>query len=222
MVDFHDNPVPPSGDRRTWPNLVTKEFCHAQADARRSYFPETAVSSPFVNMIAGPLDYTDGWFDLNNAHSRERVFEEIPGTVAAEVAKLIVAYSGWTVLPDSPEAYLEKGDLFDCIRQMPAGFDSFKILDGKIGQFITVAREAGDDWFVGSLTNREGKTIEIDFAFLPEGQDYQATFYEDAEETHFLNNKEAYQIKKLQISSGAKIKIRMAPGGGNAIHLKKI
>ena len=125
MVNFHDNPVPPSGDRRTYPNLVTKEFCHSQADAKRSYFPETAVTSPFVNMLAGPVDYCDGWFDLSNNLYRQRVFQKIPGTVAAEVAKLIIAYSGWRVLPDSPEEYLKKDDLFDCIRKMPPQFDSF-------------------------------------------------------------------------------------------------
>jgi alpha-glucosidase len=74
-------------------------------------------------------------------------------------------------------------------------------------------RKAGDDWFVGSLTNRDEHTIETDFAFLPDGQNDQATFCGDAAEAHFLNNKESYQIKVLQVSSGSKIKIRMAPPG---------
>ena len=222
MVDFHDNPVPPSGDMRTWPNLVTKEFCFAQADGKRCYFPETAVSSPFINMLAGPIDYTNGWFDLNSAQSRVHVVVDIPGTVAAEVAKLIVVYSGLMVLPDSPEEYLKKEDLFDCVRKMPAQFEGFQVLDGKIGEFISVARKAGKDWFVGSLTNRDERTIEIDFNFLPKGQNYKATFYEDTNDTHFLNNKESYRIKELELNSDSKIKIRMAPGGGNAIYLKKI
>ncbi|MCD6347134.1 MAG: glycoside hydrolase family 97 catalytic domain-containing protein, partial [Bacteroidales bacterium] len=219
MVDFHDNPVPPSGDRRTWPNLMTKEFGHSQADAMKSYFPKTAVISPFVNMIAGPLDKCDGWFDLNTAQSRVKVFQEIPGTVAAEVAKLIVNYSGWNILPDSPEEYLKKDDLFDCIRKMPAQFDCFKVLDGQIGEYITVARGAGDNWFIGSLTNREARNINIDFSFLPDGESYQATFYEDAEATHFLKNKEAYQIRKQIVNSNTRLTIRMAPGGGHAIYL---
>ncbi|MCF6357535.1 MAG: glycoside hydrolase family 97 catalytic domain-containing protein, partial [Draconibacterium sp.] len=67
IVNFHDNPVPPSGDRRTWPNLITKEFGHSQADAKRSYFPETIVTAPFVNMLAGPLDLCNGWFALDSA-----------------------------------------------------------------------------------------------------------------------------------------------------------
>jgi len=221
MVDFHDNPVPPSGDRRTYPNLVTKEFGHSQADAMKSYFPEKPVTSNFVNMIAGPIDMCNGWFDLNNAHSRVRVFQEIPGTVAAEVAKLIVVYTGWVVLPDSPEEYLKKDDLFDCIRKMPAQFDSFKILDGEIGEFITVVRGAGNDWFIGSLTNREACEITIDFSFLPEGKKYEATIYGDAAGTHYQSNKEAYQISKQSIDRSSKLVVKMAPGGGNAIYLKE-
>lgn len=222
MVNFHDSPVPPSGDRRTYPNLVTKEFGHSQADAKKSYFPEKAVTSPFINMIAGPLDMCNGWFDLNGAHSRVKVFEEIPGTVAAEVAKLIVCYTGWMVLPDSPEAYLKKNDLFDCIRNMPAQFNGFKVIDGVIGEYISVARRAGDDWFIGSLTNRDPRTIAIDFSFLPKNNTYEATFYEDADDTHFLNNKESYSIRKHLVNSETRLSIKMAAGGGNSIYLKKI
>ncbi|MCD6355050.1 MAG: glycoside hydrolase family 97 catalytic domain-containing protein [Prolixibacteraceae bacterium] len=225
MVDFHDNPIAPSGDRRTWPNLITKEFGHSQADAKKSYFPETAVTAPFVNMLAGPLDMCNGWFSLNTAfgNGRHRVFEEIPGTVAAEVAKLIVTYGGWYVLPDAPEEYLKKDDLFDCIRRMPAQFDSFKVLNGEIGEFISVARKAGDDWFVGSLTNRESRELKINFDFLDAGKKYVATFYEDTPETDFLNNKEAYKIRNdIQVKKGTIEKVQLAPGGGNAIWIHPV
>jgi len=223
MVVFHDNPVPPSGDRRTFPNLIAKEFCHAQADAKCSYFPETIVTSCFVNMLAGPLDMTNGWFGLNGAISRPKVFKEIPGTVAAEVAKLIVIYSGLTVLPDSPEEYLKKEDLFDCIRKMPSQFDSYKVLDGEIGKYIIVARQSGLNWFIGSLTNRDKRTLNVDFRFLPKGESYQATFYEDTQDTHFLNNKESYRVRKdIKVNRNTKLKIYLAPGGGNSIWLKKL
>lgn len=222
MVNFHDNPVPPSGDRRTWPNLVTKEFGHSQADAKRSYFPETAVNTAFINMISGPLDMCNGWFDLNKAQSRVKVFEEIPGTVVAEVAKLIVMYTGWMVLPDSPEEYLKKENLFDCIRKMPSQFDGFKVIDGNIDEFISVARKDGDDWFIGSLTNRDPRSIVIDLSFLPKNRKYQATIYDDAEYSHFLNNKESYNIRKQYLDANTKLVIKMGAGGGNAIYLKDI
>ncbi len=220
MVNFHDNPIPPSGDRRTWPNLVTKEFCHSQADAHRSYFPETAVNMPLINMIAGPVDACNGWFDLNEAHSRVKVFEEIPGTVVAEVAKLIVVYTGWMVLPDSPEEYLKKEDLFDCIRSMPPQFDSFKVLDAQLDEYIIVARKAGNAWFIGSLTNREPRILKIKLDFLDQNKQYEAMIYEDAPETHFLDNKERYRIRTHNnVDYTSTIEAKLGPGGGHVIRL---
>ncbi len=221
LVDFHDGPIPPSGDRRTWPNLITKEFCWAQADAKSSYFPETAVSAPFINMIAGPLDMTNGWFGLNNAHSRERVFVEIPGTVTAEVAKLIVVNSGLTVLPDAPEEYLKKNDLFDCIRKMPPQFDNIKVVNGEIGEFITIARKAGENWFVGSLTNRKSREISIDLGFLDADTKYRATLYKDAKDSHFIKNKESYTIERITIDTKTDLSVFLAPGGGHAMYIEK-
>ena len=130
--------------------------------------------------------------------------------------------SGWMVLPDSPEEYLEKEDLFDCIRKMPAQFDSFKILDGKIGEYISVARQAGDNWFIGLLTNREPLNVNIDLKFLPKGENYLATIYSDTEDTHYLQNKESYKVKSLKVSAGDKLDFYMAPGGGGSIYLEKI
>ncbi|RLD77051.1 MAG: alpha-glucosidase, partial [Bacteroidetes bacterium] len=124
--------------------------------------------------------------------------------------------------PDAPEEYLKKDDLLDCIRKMPAQFDGFRVLDGEIDKFICVARKAGDDWFIGSLTNREARTITIDLSFLPENKKYEATLYEDVEDSHFLDNKESYKIRKQLVDSNTKLNIKMGAGGGNAIYIKDV
>jgi alpha-glucosidase len=176
-------------------------------------------------MLAGPLDLCNGWFGLNDAfgNGRHKVFENIPGTVAAEVAKLIVVYGGCFVLPDAPEEYLKKEDLFDCIRQMPAHFESYKVVAGEIGEFITVARKSGNEWFVGSLTNRQSRELEINFNFLNEGKKYIATFYEDTPETDFMNNKEDYRIREnIQVDKNSLATIKLAAGGGNAIWIRPV
>ncbi len=221
-VDFHDGPIAPNGEQRTYPNLMAKEYGHAQADAKRSYYPETAVNQPLINMIAGPLDLTNGWFDLNNAQSRVRVFKEIPGTAVAEVAKLITIYSGWMVLPDSPEEYAKKDDLFECIRRMPPQFDGFKVLDAQLDGYVSIARKAGDNWFIGSLTNREERTITLNLNFLPKGKKYEATIYSDADDSHFLNNKESYIISQKTIDNATSITVHLGAGGGNVLYLKQI
>ena len=222
FVDFHDAPVPPSGDSRTYPNILTREYCHSQADAKRSYWPETAVSSPFINGLTGSIDLCDGWYDLEGAESRVRVFEPIPGTAAAENAKLVVNYSGLKVLPDAPEEYNKKYDLFGFIRKLPDTFDDVKIINDVIGESITVIRRAGDEWFIGSLTNRQPRTLNISLDFLDNGKEYDITLYEDADDTDFLNNKEKYRIKKVKGNNKTVIKAKLAPGGGQAVWIRPV
>ncbi len=220
LVNFHDGPVPPSGDYRTFPNAITREYCHAQADAKRSYWPETAVSSVFINMIAGPLDMTNGWYGFDGAEKRERVFEFIPGTVAAETAKTVVFFSGLTVLPDAPEEYLKKDDIFDFIRRLPGKFEDFKVLQGEIGASVVIARKSGNDWFIGGLTNREERIVDVDTDFLDPGLNYLATLYKDAPDTHFIDNREAYSIEELSLEENDALQVRMAPGGGFALWIR--
>ncbi|WP_158293239.1 glycoside hydrolase family 97 catalytic domain-containing protein [Tamlana fucoidanivorans] len=220
-VNFHDGPLPPSGDRRTWPNLVTREYGHSQADAKRSYYPETVVNQVFINMITGPLDMCNGWFGFEEAESRVRVFEKIPGTVAAEVAKLAVLFSGIHVIPDSPEEYNKKSDLFEFVKTLPDSFDELKIINGTIDEFVTVGRRKGDDWYIGSLTNRDSRVISIDLSFLKEGETYKATLFEDAPNSHFLNNQETYIITRKTVAKGDVLNVKLAPGGGHAIRLIK-
>ncbi len=220
LVDFHDQPVPPSGNSCTFPNIITRGYCHSQADAKRSYWPETAVSSPFINGLTGSLDLCNGWYDLDGAESRERVFEPIPGTVAAENAKLVVNYSGLSVLPDAPEEYLKKPDLFEFIRVLPNTFDEVKIFNDVIGESITVARRSGNQWFMGSLTNRDARTLSILLDFLEKGVKYNITLYEDADDTYFIDNKEAYKVKRITGDNTTVIKANLAAGGGQAIWIR--
>jgi hypothetical protein len=220
-VNFHDSPLPPSGDRRTWPNLVTREYGHSQADAKRSYYPETVVNQVFINMITGPLDMCNGWFDFENAESRVRVFEKIPGTVAAELAKLTVLFSGIHILPDAPEEYNKKSDLFNYVKTLPDTFDEFKIIDGQIDEFVIVGRRKGEDWYVGSLTNRDSRELDLNLSFLTDNANYSVTLYEDTFNSHFLNNQETYKITQKTVKKGDILKIKLAPGGGNAIKLIK-
>jgi alpha-glucosidase len=221
-VNFHDNPIPPSGDERTWPNILTREYCHSQADAMYSYYPETAVSSAFINLLSGPVDMCNGWYAFNNAESRPKVFKFLPGTVAAENAKLIVIFSGMSVLADAPEAYLAKPDMFSLIKSLPTSFDEYKVLGGDIESYISVARRDGDDWFVGSLTTREARKITLELDFLETGAKYTAYLFEDSPDTHFIDNREAYQTRTMQVDAETSITIQLAPGGGNAIRIEKL
>lgn len=220
LVDFHDNPIPPNGESRTWPNVITREYCHSQADAHRSYFPETAVSAPFINMLTGALDMCNGWFGFNNAESRVKVFEKIPGTVAAETAKLAVVFSGLQVLSDAPEEYRKKADLFDFIKNLPDSFDQYRVFGGDPDSYIIVGRRKGENWYIGCLTNRDAREVELPLTFLHRGVKYDVTQFSDAPDSHYENNREAYRIEKSVKSSLDTLRIKMAPGGGQAIRIE--
>ncbi len=219
LVDFHDGPIPPSGETRTWPNLITREYCHAQADGMRSFVPKTFVTTVFVNMVAGPLDMDNGMFDLKNSKTqRPRVFQEIPSTIVAETARTLITFSGLTVIPDSADSYRKHRQLFDFIAAEKMPWDESRTLDGKIGQFITMMRRSGDTVLIASATNEEARTLKIPLTFLDEGT-YQATLYEDAPDAHYLNNREAYTVRQQTVTNQSVIEAKMAPGGGHCIRL---
>lgn len=222
MVNFHDNPIPPSGDVRTWPNVLAREYCHSQADAKYSYYPETAVSAAFINLLSGSLDMCNGWYGFEGCEERPKVFQFIPGTVAAENAKLVVFFSGLSVLPDSPENYREKPDLFDFVKYLPDRFEEYLVLNGGIESFITVARRSGSSWYVGSLTTREPRILHIKLDFLKPGLTYRAFLFEDADDTHFIHNREQYQTRVIEVDSASELTIQLAPGGGNAIRIEPL
>jgi len=223
VCDFHDGPVPPSGDRRTFPNYVTREFCHSQSDAMRAFSPGGFCKQVFVNMLAGPLDMCNGLYELENpAATRPRIFTNVESTVTAETARVLIVFSGMSVLPDCPESYEAKADLFDFLSNLPGSWDETRILHGKIGEFITTARRSGDTWYIASATNESARTLPIALDFLEPGISYAATLYEDAPDAHFKTNREAYRVRRTTVKRGDTIPAKMAPGGGHCIRLAPV
>ncbi|GAB5554437.1 MAG: glycoside hydrolase family 97 protein [Saprospiraceae bacterium] len=226
LIDFHDGPVPFTGIERTYPNAVTREYCHAQQDARRAFTPEAFIKMALINAIQGPLDMNNGSFDLTGINSGER--EKGPrikgsyiSTVASEAARTLIIFSGLVCIPDAPEAYREKADLFEFIQKQPVGqWDESKILHAKMGEYITTARRHGDQWFIGSAYNQKGGTLEIALDFLEAGKTYQITYYEDTAETHGKTNPEAYQVRTGTIKKGDIVEAKMASGGGHCMWIR--
>jgi len=228
LIDFHDVPVPFTGIERTFPNAITREYCHAQLDGRKAFTPEIFIKMALVNAIQGPLDMTNGNFSLLNINAGNR--EKGPrkrnsyfSTVASEAARTLIIYSGLVCIPDAPEAYTEKADLFEFIQKMPVGkWDESRVLHAKMGDYISTARRHGEEWFIGSVYNQKGGVLSIDLDFLKEGQSYKVTFYEDSRETHCKTNPEAYQIRTDTVKKGAIIKAIMAPGGGHCMWIRPV
>ncbi len=221
MCIFHDYPVPPSGDTRTFPNCLAREFCHAQCDAARSFTPTTFCTMVFCNMLAGPLDMSNGFMTLTDLEKqRPKVFKVLNSTVTAEAARVLITFTGLACLPDTPESYESKADLFEFIAKLPMVWDETRILNGDIGKHITTARRAGRNWYIASCCDENGAELPIKFDFLEEGTTYQATFYEDTAATHFETNKESYRVRKGTVKKGDSMTEKLAPGGGHCILLE--
>ncbi|NJN25716.1 MAG: glycoside hydrolase family 97 protein [Cyclobacteriaceae bacterium] len=226
LINFHDHPLPITGISRTYPNAITREYCHAQQDSRRAFTPESFIKMAMINAIQGPLDMNNGNFDLSgiNAGKRQKGPKELNSylsTVVAEAARTLIIFSGLVCIPDAPEAYEAKNDLFGFIQRQAVGqWNESLILNAKIGEYITTVRRHGKEWFVGSVINQQGGTLDIKLDFLEEGLSYEATFYEDTQETDCKTNPEAYSITKAEVEKGQIIHAKMAKGGGHCIWIQ--
>ena len=225
LINFHDGPCPMTGVERTLPNAVTREYCHAQLDRRKAFTPTAFLKMAMINGLSGPLDQANGFYDLDgiNTIKRDKTLKKLgtyPSTVVSETARVLVIYSGLICLPDAPEEYEKKDDLFDFIRRMPTTWDETRIVNSRIGHSITTARRKGQEWFVGSVINEAGGELPIELDFLEPGLSYDVTYYEDAPETDCNSNREAYQIRSGTIQKGETIAAKLAPGGGHCLWIR--
>jgi len=219
MCDFHDGPVPPSGDQRTWPNCLTREYCHAQSDAKRAFTPSTFTTAVFVNGLAGPLDMNNGMLDLNNSkRQRPKVFAQIPSTITAEAARTLIVFSGLTVVPDSADSYRKHPGLLAFIAAQKMPWLESRTLAGRIGRYIVTMRRTGKTYLVGAASNEEARTLTIGLDFLGKGE-YEAAICRDAPDAHYMKNREAYRTEKRTVTAADTLKITLAPGGGCCVRL---
>ena len=216
MIDFH-GAFKPDGLRRTWPNVVTREGVMGKEYLKWSgrTTPVHNATLPFTRMLAGPLDYTPGAFgNVTRAEFEARDKEPMaPNTRAHELALYVVLESPLMMVSDFPEHYAGQHD-FEFIKQVPVTWDEVRVLGGRPMENITVARRSGKDWYVGSITNWDARTVKVPLSFLGEGK-YTAEIYADAADagTHATHT----EFTKQAVDRGTVLDVKMAPGGGNAV-----
>ncbi|MGB5529551.1 MAG: glycoside hydrolase family 97 protein [Ignavibacteriaceae bacterium] len=224
MIDVHE-PIKPTGLRRTYPNLMSAEGLRGQEFNAWSPDggnpPEHLTIIPFTRMLAGPIDYTPGIFDIKfDKYKKEN---QVNTTLAHQLALYVVIYSPMQMAADLPENY-RGHPAFQFIRDVGVDWDTSIVLNGEIGDFITIARKERntDNWFLGSITDENERTIEVSLNFLDAGKSYKATMYEDAEDSHWDKNPTAYKIENKLVNNSNKLTLRLTPGGGTAISFKPI
>ncbi|MDF7806402.1 glycoside hydrolase family 97 catalytic domain-containing protein [Pontiellaceae bacterium B12219] len=244
MLVRHES-AKPTGLNRTYPNIMSNEYVNSMLDSaqRPPATPSRVITGLFVFGSAGPVDRSCGMFDLDSFIAREKCHRQIPSTVVSQVAQCLLYPSGLVTLPDIPDAYRRKADLFEFIGQLPMNWDETKVLEADIGKYITLARKAGDQWFVGALADEEGRETCVTLDFLEEGIVYDVTLYEDAADAHYeyigpMNKREAraaktelkpqktrrelYLIKQDSVRKGDAIPFVIAPGGGHCMWIRPV
>ena len=218
MVDFH-GAYKPAGMRRTYPNLMTREGVQGQECSKWSFAiePEHNLILPFTRMLAGPMDFTPGGFD--NVTKAEFVARRddpmVMGTRAHNVAMFVVYESPYMVVCDHPSAY-EGQPAFEYIKKVPASWDETRVINARVGDYITVARRRGKEWYVGSMTDWSPRELDIPLSFLGEGE-FTAEIYADAADAE--RNPKNVVVTKKQVNRGTVLKVKLAAGGGNAIRI---
>ena len=217
MVDFH-GAYKPDGFRRTYPNLVTREGVMGNEYNKWSLrvTPEHLTTLPFTRMLAGPMDFTPGGF-LNRTPEKFQngTPAQVLGTRALQLAQFVVYDSPFMVACDAPENY--KGQLgSEFLQKVKTMWDDTHILNGQIGEYITSARRSGNDWFIGSMTNSDARSLEIKLDFIGEGK-YKMVAFEDTPESA-IDAEKVVRISK-EVVKGDIVKIEMVSGGGFAAYL---
>jgi alpha-glucosidase len=222
MLDVHE-PVKDTGLRRTFPNLLTSEGARGmEYDATITEDgnpPEHTTILPFTRLLAGPMDFTPGIFDLLG--QKDQPAHRVNTTLAKQLALYVVIYSPLQMAADLPENYAGQ-PAFQFIVAVPVDWQETRVLNAQIGDYVTLARQDrhSDDWYIGSITDENGRTLTAPLTFLKTDQKYLAEIYADAPAANWAGNPLALNISKVLVDHDTTLKLTLAPGGGQAIRLR--
>jgi alpha-glucosidase len=161
------------------------------------------------------MDYTPGGFD--NVTPEDFVARDkhpmVMGTRAQQLALYVVFEEPLAMVSDVPSAYTNQPE-FRFIQDVPTTWDATKALNGEPGEFVTIARRHGEEWYLGSLTNWSPRDLRIPLSFLGSGS-YKAEIYEDASDA--TQNPKHLSIRRQNVRSSDVLTLHLASGGGCAV-----
>lgn len=223
LLDFHGT-YKPTGLQRTFPNVINFEGVHGLEQMKWS--PESVdqvtydVTIPFTRMLAGPMDYTQGAM-RNASRGNYRPVNSEPmsqGTRCRQLAEYVIFESPLNMLCDNPSNYMREKECTEFIANIPTIWDNTIALNGKIGEYVTIARKKDNTWYVGSLTNWDKRIIELDLSFLGEGN-YKAEIFKDGINAHRVGHD--YKKEIIDVPTNRKLTISMASAGGYVMKIYK-
>jgi len=220
MVFFH-GAYKPTGTQRTYPHLLTQEGVLGNEQNKVIYqvTPEHTVTIPFTRMLAGPMDFTPGGFRNATAEQFKPEMDRpmVMGTRCHQLAMFVVYESPLMMVCDDPAAYRGQPGL-EFIRQVPTSWDATQVIDGRIGEYILIARKNGEDWYLGGMTDWSARTVTIPLTFLGAGE-FQAEIYQDGADAD--SHPTQVTITRRVVRAADSLPLRMAKGGGLAVRFRK-
>jgi alpha-glucosidase len=229
MLDVHE-PVTDAGERRTYPNMMSREGARGQEynawSGDGGNPPEHETILFFTRLLAGPMDFTPGIFDIllkSTGKARQDWEPRVRTTLAKQLALYVVLYSPLQMAADLPENYANQ-PAFQFIRDVAVDWDTTRVLAGQIGDYVAVARRerSGNTWFIGAITDEERRTITVPLSFLTPGKSYVAEIYADGPGADWRTNPFPLDITKKTVTSASSLQIGLAPGGGQAIRIRQV
>ena len=221
MLDLHGYHKP-AGLQRTYPNVLNFEGVYGLEQLKWGKEDMVAydVTIPYIRMLAGPMDYTQGAMrNASRANFRPVNSEGMSqGTRCRQLAEYVVFESPFNMLCDSPSNYMREPECTQFIASVPTTWDETVGLDGRVGEYVSIARRKGDVWYVGGMTDWNARELTVDLSFLGEG-DFSGDLFRDG-----VNADRAardYKRETVEIPADRKMKVKLAPGGGFALKITR-
>ncbi len=216
-------PIKDTGLRRTYPNWISREGARGQefnAWGQPPNPPEHTAMLPYTRMLSGPMDFTPGVFNLT--FQGEDSPQRVQTTLAKQLALYVVLYSPIQMAADLPENYEQRMDAFQFIKDVPTDWEESIAVAGEVGDFVVFARKerAGEDWFLGALTDEQARELSIPLDFLEPDTRFVAEVYRDGADAHWKSNPYSLVIEQREFSSEDVLELPLAAGGGAAIRFR--
>ena len=227
-INTHE-PIKDTGLRRTYPNWIAREGARGQefnAWGTPPNPPEHIPMLAFTRMLAGPMDFTPGIFDMSfNGLGADTNRPQT--TLAKQLALYVVMYSPIQMAADLPRNYLAKPDAFQFIQDVPTDWQQSIALQGEVGDYVVFARKerkrdqySGNDWYLGAVTDEKARTLEVKLDFLDKGKKFEAQIYRDGDKAEWVNNPYDLKVEKRIVTADDKLTLKLATSGGTAIRFK--
>jgi len=222
MIMYH-GAYKPAGFGRTFPNAITREsVLGSEYDIwSEKATPDHNLMLPFIRMVSGPMDYEPGILDNATKTTFRPINEKVmsPGTRCHQLAMFVVYDSPIQIFSGNPSTGLMEPRFMELLGSIPTTWDETKIIDGKVGDYIISARKQGNDWFIGAMGNWQPHELNLRLDFLDESSGYLATLAEDGMNADRYASD--YRISEKKFNSKDSLIIKLAPGGGFMMKLKK-